>query len=160
MLHSYVSPDVLNRGGDIWHPELSLHQTSTVSSLASCLVTESSIRCLMGYKKPHRAQVRLPKFRLPFSTDCLKTPPPPPPQTGEQFYSFSSCLSRRAGLSHGLFVTSTCPVQISQQSWDISDSTTVWCLYTWITPQMSAGFIPVLPGPEKYLVPLLLCFSS
>lgn len=51
-----------------------VHQTTGVFSLAPCLVTGSSTRCLRRYKKPYRAQVQLAKFRLPFSTECLKTP--------------------------------------------------------------------------------------
>lgn len=118
MLHSRVSSDVLNQGwGSLPSSTVFVHQTSSVSSLAPCLVTGSSIRCPRRYKKPHRTQVQLSKFRLPFSNWL-------PKDTHRQFCSHSSCLSRRAGLSRGLFVTSPCPVQTSQRSWGISDCTT------------------------------------
>lgn len=75
MLHSHVFPDVLNqRWGFLASSTVFVHQTSTVSSFASCLGTGSSISYLRRYKKSHTAQVQLPKFILPFFTGCLKTP--------------------------------------------------------------------------------------
>lgn len=74
MLHSCVSSDVLNQGwGSLPSSTVFVNQTSSVSSLAPCLVTGSSIRCPRRCKKPHRTRVRLSKFRLPFF-NCLKTP--------------------------------------------------------------------------------------
>lgn len=57
MMCSHVSPGALNlRWGYLSSSIVFVHHSGSVSSLASCLVTGTNIRCLM-YKKSHKAQV-------------------------------------------------------------------------------------------------------
>lgn len=57
MMCSHVSPGALSlRWGYLSSSIVFVHHSGSVSSLASCLVTETNIRCLM-YKKSHKAQV-------------------------------------------------------------------------------------------------------
>lgn len=58
MMCSHVSPGALNlRWGYLSSSIVFVHHSSSVSSLASCLVTGTNIRCLRMYKKSHKVQV-------------------------------------------------------------------------------------------------------